>query len=393
MDRGYSDYQKDLKETDKKQIDFPIFGLVNPPKSYNCFLNSIIQTFWLMDSFRSFFMWYSSLYYTQDDRFIGELKSFFSEIMRTPKNEFDNSNKIYYLKDLRDELAKLEGYESKFNIGDMCDATELYDVILTKVQENLSVAPEGTVSCCGTILQEIIGLNINTRCECPCGKTFDMPQNKDQYLIYVSAFKICERVQVSRKDSVEDIFDKTQKFSQKLGELVKAELQKSLMFPDEDHFKQCRQAEDAVFKMSTPREPEVLSIDLKWSGYEPLDVLTCFNLIPNSLYLSSIYDLEGQDDSLYLFKGMIIYWGSHYYAFFRVFIDGEEWLRVDDRTITKKGAWKDVVAECVNAMVIPTVILFEKYSESVLVPDLREMERNFTIDKYTMKTLIEENRK
>jgi hypothetical protein len=87
--------------------------------------------------------------------------------MKTPKNEFDNSTKIYYLKDLRDELATLDGYKNKFEIGEMCDATELYDVILTKVHENLSLAPAGTVSSCGTILQEIIGLNVNIKCECP----------------------------------------------------------------------------------------------------------------------------------------------------------------------------------------------------------------------------------
>lgn len=144
----------------------------------------------MIDSFRDFFVWYCSLYYSQDDRFIQELKCFFHEILKTPKNEFDNAMKIYYLKDLRDELAKLIGYENKFNIGEMCDATELYDVILTKVHENLRSAPAGTISSCGTILQEIIGLNISTKCECPCGKTFDMPQNKDQYIVYASAFTI-----------------------------------------------------------------------------------------------------------------------------------------------------------------------------------------------------------
>ena len=394
MERGYSDYQKDLREYDRKKIDFPIFGLVNPARSYNWFLNSIIQSFWLIDSFRSFFIWYSSLYYTQDDKFITELKCFFNEIMRTPKNEFDNAMKIFYLKDLRDELAMLEGYESKFKIGDMCDATELYDIILTKVQENLCLSPKGTISYSGTILQEIIGLNIKTKCECPWGKTFDLPQNKDQYLIYVSAFKIWEQVGVNRKDTVEDILEKSEKYHQKLGNAVKSELEKSIVFPDDDHYKSWSRSDQAVYKMSTSREPEVLSIDLKWSEYEPLDVLTWFNLIPNSLYLSNIYDLEGQDDCLYMLKGMIIYWGAHYYSFFRVFIDGEEeWLRVDDRTITKKGAWKDIVTECVNAMVTPTIILFEKYRESVLVPEIKSLDRKFALSRLFLRDLIEETKK
>lgn len=302
--------------------------------------------------------------------------------------------KIYYLKDLRDELAKLVGYENKFNIGEMCDATELYDVILTKVHENLRAAPAGTISSCGTILQEIIGLNINTKCECPCGKTFDMPQNKDQYIIYASAFTVCDRVKVQRKDEEEEILDKTLLFNQKLCQIIKQELQNSLMFPDEDHYKSCPSVDKAIFKMSTSKEPEVLCFDLKWQEYEPLDVLTCFNLIPNSMRLSEIYDLEGQQDCEYILKGMVIYWGAHYYAFFRVFIDGEEeWLRVDDRTITKKGAWKDIVRESVDAMVTPTIILFEKYKESVLVPKVDKMESNFKLDKYFLKGLISETSK
>ena len=103
--------------------------------------------------------------------------------------------------------------------------------------------------------------------------------------------------------------------------------------------------------MSTMMEPEVICLDIRWGEYEPLDVLTVFNMISNSIKLSDLYELEGQDDCEYILKGMIIYWGAHYYAFFRVFIDGEEeWLRVDDKTITKKGAWKDIVEESVSTM-------------------------------------------
>lgn len=64
-----------------------------------------------------------------------------------------------------------------------------------------------------------------------------MPQNKDQYLIYVSAFKICEHIGINRKDSVELILEKTERFNQKLGDMVKLELEKSIVFPDEDHYK------------------------------------------------------------------------------------------------------------------------------------------------------------
>jgi hypothetical protein len=392
LKKGYSDYQQDIKEDDKKHIDFPIFGLVNPPKSYNCFLNAIVQSFWMMDSFRDFFIWYSSLFDAQDDKFIQELKCFFNEIAKTPKNEFDIQMKIYYLKDLRQELSTLEGYENKFNIGEMWDATELYDVILTKVQANLTKAPAGTISTWGTILQEIIGLNVHIQWECPCGKTFELPQNKDQYLIYVSAYGLCDRVGVNRKDDLDSILDKYMKYNQKLGEVVRDEMQKSLEFPDKDHFKACKQVEQATFKMTTSKEPEVLCFDVKWGEYEHIDVLTCFNLIPNSIKLSDIYTLEGQNDWEYILKGIVIYWGAHFYAFFRIFVDGgEQWVRVDDKCITKKDNWKDIVTDCVGTMVTPTIILFEKYKESTLVPTMRRLEKDFEIDKYSLRSLAKDS--
>jgi hypothetical protein len=141
-------------------------------------------------------------------------------------------------------------------------------------------------------------------------------------------------------------------------------------------------------------EPEVICLDIRWGEYEPLDVLTVFNMISNSIKLSDLYELEGQDDCEYILKGMIIYWGAHYYAFFRVFIDGEEeWLRVDDKTITKKGAWKDIVEESVSTMTTPTIVLYEKYKESVLVPPMKDMHRNFELDRRFMRKLITETAK
>jgi hypothetical protein len=146
--------------------------------------------------------------------------------------------------------------------------------------------------------------------------------------------------------------------------------------------------------MSTMMEPEVICLDIRWGEYEPLDVLTVFNLISNSIKLSDIYELEGQDDCEYILKGMVIYWGAHYYAFFRVFIDGEEeWLRVDDKTITKKGAWKDIVEESVSTMTTPTIVLYEKYKESVLVPPIKDMREKFKLNSRFMSKLIVETAK
>lgn len=113
------DFGEELTEQDRKQIDFPIFGLCNPPRTQNCFINSVIQSFWMIDTFRHFFSWYSSMNSANDDAFIQELKCFFREILKTQKNVFDNNLKSFYLKDLRLELSKMENYSEHFQIGYM----------------------------------------------------------------------------------------------------------------------------------------------------------------------------------------------------------------------------------------------------------------------------------
>lgn len=44
-------------------------------------------------------------------------------------------------------------------------------------------------------------------------------------------------------------------------------------------------------------------------------------------------------------------------------------------------------------MVTPTIILFEKFRESVLVPEIKSLERKFKLDRYYLRDLIEETKK
>jgi len=62
-------YSKDdeLKVKEWKQIGYPIFGLINRAKSYNCFLNSVIQSFWNIGKMRTFFLYFCQDQTPQDD--------------------------------------------------------------------------------------------------------------------------------------------------------------------------------------------------------------------------------------------------------------------------------------------------------------------------------------
>ena len=103
-------------------------------------------------------------------------------------------------------------------------------------------------------------------------------------------------MKIDRKDEDEDILDKYQKCNQQMGIHIKEQLENSIVFPNEDHSKKCKESANIKATMSTNKEPEVLCIDMKWHDYLPLDVLTCFNMIQNSMKLSDLFELEGQED-------------------------------------------------------------------------------------------------
>ena len=64
-DKFYS-RDDELTKLEREEIGYPIFGLINKAKSYNCFLNSILQSFWQIESFRKFFK-FLSLYKLKRD--------------------------------------------------------------------------------------------------------------------------------------------------------------------------------------------------------------------------------------------------------------------------------------------------------------------------------------
>lgn len=65
-----------------------------------------------------------------------------------------------------------------------------------------------------------------------------------------------------------------------------------------------------------------------------------------------------------MLKGLICYWGAHYYSFFWVQIGVEfVWIRFDDTSITKKSGWEEVVLDSVDVLALPTLIFYEKIHE------------------------------
>lgn len=194
---------------------------------------------------------------------------------------------------------------------------------------------------------------------------------------------------LANKWEISELMESIEKNKGKLGEFAKMEYGSSVIFPNEEHKKKCKKSVNAKMIVTTKKDPEILCVDIKWGDILSIDILSIMNLIPNSMKLSDLYQIEEQEDPEYILKGIIIYWGSHYYSYERVFIDGEEeWLRVDGKYITKKGKWEVIVRECIATLSIPTLVIYEKYKGSVLVPEIEKMKENFEIEEESMKEIV-----
>ena len=72
-----------------------------------------------------------------DPRLIGELQKFFKAINSREQEDFINSNITYEVADLRLALADLYPESTRFEVGEMCDASECLDEILTQIGQSL----------------------------------------------------------------------------------------------------------------------------------------------------------------------------------------------------------------------------------------------------------------
>lgn len=139
--------------------------------------------------------------------------------------------------------------------------------------------------------------------------------------------------------------------------------------------------------MQTNKEPSVLTFDLKWYEVLPLSLLQFFNMIPNTMKLSELFDLQGQRDQKYQFKGLICYCDLHYYAFYRIKIERDlVWCKFDDMGISKKTDWAQIVEDCTRVSAQPMTMFYEKIDEDY--PYERELERSFKISSRELTDIL-----
>ena len=114
--------------------------------------------------------------------------------------------------------------------------------------------------------------------------------------------------------------------------------------------------------------PKVVMFNIGWNVAEqtvaPMyDLLLILQLIPNifkpSLLFSKMKDPQMRQRE-YLFKGMVCFYGCHYFSYYRDCTSpSKAWSRYDDTRITPIATWQEVVYKCLMGHEQPILLLFE----------------------------------
>ena len=99
--------------------------------------------------------------------------------------------------------------------------------------------------------------------------------------------------------------------------------------------------------ISDTEAPDFLSINLTWSQSDQSQILTILTMIPSKFKLSEMFSLSpGMTDKIYYFKGMIWFWGLHYFWYIRhVDENGETWIEFNDEYVNEMSGWH-FIGEC-----------------------------------------------
>jgi hypothetical protein len=90
------------------------------------------------------------------------------------------------------------------------------------------------------------------------------------------------------------------------------------------------------------------------------------HIIPHQLDLRHVFSLGGEaaevpeHDSLYLFRGMVCYYGKHYVSFFQSQSKQGHWYLFDDRHVYLVGSWDQVRDRIERGCYQPTILFWEK---------------------------------
>ena len=361
---------------ERMHLALKVFGLQNMKSDNNWFLNCAIQMVWNTLSLRKLMFEYHNIVTDEDNpnyQFVEKLKELFSIVEKAKIEKFMREIKIYDLYPLRNVLEDSNQGTNRFNMEEMADAGEAYGELLDLILQDLAMLGKQKK------LKEIVGIPLEKHYTWVCGKKQVFPYDESCMMLILIWDIFISEYSVDETDDVEFLENQ----QGRLPEYITNHLTKELDFHQKEHLREWKyQPEDWKYKTlriknsdsqssrSQDACPDVISINLTWQQSSPKDVLTTLNMIPSIFQLSNMFEIsKSTENKKYYFKGMIWYWGLHYFWFIRhITRDGEYWMEFNDKEVFIIPNWCDIVNDWVINWATPTLLIFENI-DTVEYPD------------------------
>ncbi|XP_031575312.1 inactive ubiquitin carboxyl-terminal hydrolase 54-like [Actinia tenebrosa] len=318
-------------------------GLLNNPGQNNCFLNSAVQVFWHLDVFRRSFREIKGHFCMGKSCIFCALQNIFKD--------FQYSNNDALPPDaLRIAMANTFKDQRKFQMGDMDDAAECFETILSRMHFHLAM--DETDDGCNAqhcITHQKFAMQIIEQTVCPCGEQSE-PLPFFQTVHYVSASALCAKARRIEKFLGEE-YNHTKHFGTLLR--MTGEDTRDCASPECD--------ENIRVQRSLLNCPEIVSVGLNWDSESPeadhiAEVLQCIGTTLKLPYLfHHVYNAHRASLNL---VGIVTYYGKHYSTF--VFHSKlKTWIYFDDARVQEIGPdWSVIQEKCRRCHYQPLLLLY-----------------------------------
>lgn len=144
---------------------------------------------------------------------------------------------------MRNALADKYKGSNKFDLNEMADSTECYELLLQNILNN--IVPSDQAASNRSLLHYILELKLEVYTICKCGKNLKFEQDKDQFVIWINFSFLKEVMHIDTSDISQ--YNKAKAYLDrsrgKLPEFIKQIYPHTLvMINEQEHIKECKMA-------------------------------------------------------------------------------------------------------------------------------------------------------
>lgn len=355
-----------------------IVGLDNHSGDNNCFLNSVIQILWHLDSFRKNFLLVNGHACHENSCIFCALKVTFLQFQSV-----EDGCPSIRADALRQSMSVAFFGESRFQLGEMEDAAECFEKILTRIHYHLTGTEESESEPCGQlhcIKHRRFSTEVVEEMVCSCGSFFDR-QNFSQTVSYFFISSIMSLRREGRRgneaNSNADV-SSSERSQRSFGRTIRDSM-------DGSWGRRCSKVgcggQVRLRRTLVRPAPEVMSIGLVWDTENPsaYEIEAFLNIVDTSLLQQDLFDdvidsssgnfppktmaekkknREMEEIGVFNLTAIVSYYGRHYSTFIVDRRTNEDWIFVEDSQISEVGRWSDVIEKCVQSSRQPLLLIY-----------------------------------